>query len=225
MMLQSTDKKILFYIILFLFLVTINNQNFKNLNLFEIKNISLSGYKIFDEKKLLEELRQKKLINILNLEKDFIENLIYENKKVETLNVFKKYPSELIIKIKKTKFLANINIDGKIYLIGTNQKFIKTENIDPSLPSIFGKPSTEDFFKLRENIINSSLQFTDLKYLYFFPTKRWDLEFKNGNILKLPLITSPNIFNYYYKISQSEQFKDKNVFDMRITNQLIINEL
>ena len=51
-----------------------------------------------------------------------------------------------------------------------------------------------------------------LKYLYFFPSKRWDLEFKNGNTLKLPLVTSPNIFDYYYKISQSEQFKEKNVF-------------
>ena len=58
MMLQSTDKKIFFYIILFFLLVTINNQKFIKSNLFEIKSINLIGYKIFDEKKLLKELDQ-----------------------------------------------------------------------------------------------------------------------------------------------------------------------
>ena len=225
MMLQSTDKKIFFYIILFFLLVTINNQKIINSNIFEIKNINLTGYKIFDEKKLLKELNQYRFNNIFTLKKDLIENLIYENDTVENFDVFKNYPSELIINIKKTKFLANINIDGKDYFIGANKKFIKSENNDPNLPSVFGKPTAEEFIKLRENIINSSLKFKDLEYLYFFPSKRWDLEFKNGNTLKLPLVTSPNIFDYYHKISQSEQFKEKNVFDMRIDNQLIINEL
>ena len=225
MMLQSTDKKIFFYIILFFLLVTINNQKIINSNIFEIKNINLTGYKIFDEKKLLKELNQYRLNNIFSLKKDLIENLIYENDTVENFDVFKNYPSELIINIKKTKFLANINIDGKDYFIGENKKFIKSENYDPNLPTVFGKPTTEEFIKLRENIMNSSLNFKDLKYLYFFPSKRWDLEFKNGNILKLPLVTSHYIFEYYYKISQSEKFEEKNIFDMRIKNQLIINEL
>ena len=206
-------------------LVTINSQKNIKPNLFEIKSINLIGYKIFDEKKLLKELGQYRVNNIFNLKKDLIENIIYENDTVENFDVFKNYPSELIINIKKTKFLANINIDGKDYFIGANKKFIKSENNDPNLPSVFGKPTAEEFIKLQENIINSSLKFKDLKYLYFFPSKRWDLEFKNGNILKLPLITSPNIFETYYKISQSEQFKEKNIFDMRIDDQLIINEL
>ena len=223
-MLQSTDKKVFFYIFLFFMFVTINNQKIIQSNLFEIKSINIIGYKIFNEKTLLEKLEQFGFYNIFSLKKDLIENLIYENDIVENFDVFKKYPSELIINIKKTKFLANINIDGKVYFIGTNQKFIKSENNDPNLPSVFGKPSAEEFIKLRENIIKSNLEFKDLKYLYFFPSKRWDLEFKNGNILKLPLVTSPYIFDYYYKISQSEQFKKKNVFDMRINNQLIINE-
>ena len=175
-------------------LVTINNQKIIKSNLFEIKSINLIGYKIFDEKKLLKELDQYRLNNIFNLKKDLIENLIYENDMVENFDVFKNYPSELIINIKKTKFLANINIDGKDYFIGANKKFIKSEMIDPNLPSVFGKPTAEEFIKLRENIINSSLKFKDLKYLYFFPSKRWDLEFKNGNTLKLPLVTSPKYF-------------------------------
>ena len=223
-MLQLIDKKFFFYIILFFLLVTINNQKNIKPNLFEIKSINLIGYKIFDEKKLLKELDQYRVNNIFNLKKDLIENLIYENDTVENFDVFKNYPSEIIINIKKTKFLANIKIDGKDYFIGANKKFIKTKNNDPNLPTVFGKPSAEEFLRLRDNIINSSLKFKDLEYLYFFPSKRWDLEFKNGNLLKLPLVTSPNLFEYYFKISQLEQFKEKNVFDMRIDYQLIINE-
>ena len=68
MMLQSTDKKIFFYIILFFLLVTINNQKIIKSNLFEIKSINLIGYKIFDEKKLLNELEQYRLNNIFNLQ-------------------------------------------------------------------------------------------------------------------------------------------------------------
>ena len=171
MMLQSTDKKVFFYIILFFLLVTINNQKIIKSNLFEIKSIDLIGYKIFDEKKLLDELDQYRINNIFNLKKDLIENLIYENDMVENFDVFKNYPSELIINIKKTKFLANININGKDYFIGANKKFIKSENYDPNLPTVFGKPTTYEFIKLRENIMNSSLNFKDLKYLYFFPSK------------------------------------------------------
>ena len=220
MMLQSTDNKIILYIILFFFLVSINNRNLGRIDFFEIKNIKFTGHKIFDE----NELKNYKFINIFNLNKDLIKNQIYQNNKIETLEIFKKYPSELIINIKKTNFLANLNIEGKIYFIGTNHKFIQSDFIDPSLPTVFGKSSIEDFFRLYEYISNSDLKFTDIKYLYFYPSKRWDLEFKNGNILKLPFIITKNTLSHYFEISQSEKFKKKKIFDMRIKNQLIVND-
>ena len=43
MMPQSKDKSLKFYIILFIFLGTLNNQYFKIDNLFEISDISLNG--------------------------------------------------------------------------------------------------------------------------------------------------------------------------------------
>ena len=224
MMLQSTDKKIFFYIILFFLLVTINNQKIIKSNLFEIKSINLIGYKIFDEKKLLKELEQYRLNNIFNLKKDLIENLIYENDMVENFDVFKNYPSELIINIKKTKFLANINIDGKDYFIGANKKFIKSEMIDPNLPSVFGKPTAEEFIKLRENIINSSLKFKDLEYLYFFPSKRWDLELTNNIVIKLSKKNTKENLNNVFDFINNENFKNIKIIDARVENQIIIND-
>ena len=151
-------------------------------------------------------------------------NLIEKNKLVETFKVSKIYPSGLKIKINKTKFLANINVDGKFYYIGSN-KVIQTDEVNKSFPFVFGKSSVGDFIKLHDKINNSNLKFTDINKLYFFPSKRWDIEFKNENILKLPINSSVAILNNYHKISQSEYFLGKKIFDMRIKNQLIINEL
>ena len=225
MMPQSKDKSLKFYIILFIFLGTLNNQYFKIDNLFEINDISLNGLDTLNKNKLLQDLEVYKFSNIFNIEKKSIKNLIEKNKLVETFKVSKIYPSGLKIKINKTKFLANINVDGKFYYIGSNKKLIQTDEVNKSLPFLFGKSSVEDFIKLHEKIVNSSLKFTDINNLYFFPSTRWDIEFKNGNILKLPINNSVNVFNNYHKISQSEYFLGKKIFDMRIKNQLIINEL
>ena len=225
-MLQLTDKKIFFYIIIFFLLGSINNKDLKEFSLINITKINLIGFDNENKDELLENLKKIKLNNILSLNKNEIENLIYENATIENLHIFKKYPSEIIIKVKKTKFLANLNFDGNYYLIGSNKKLINTNSINKSLPIIFGKPSVDEFFKLYKNISISNLEFTDLEKLYFFPSKRWDLKFKDGNILKLPLINSVDIFNDYLKISQSEKFRENQVFDMRIKNKLIIkNEL
>lgn len=225
MMPQSKDKSLKFYIILFIFLGTLNNQYFKIDNLFEIDSISLKGLDTLNKNKLLQDLEVYKFSNIFNIEKKSIKNLIEKNKLVETFKISKIYPSGLRIKINKTKFLANISIDGKFYFIGSNKKLIQTDEVDKSLPFLFGKSSVGDFMKLHDEINNSNLKFTDINKLYFFPSARWDIEFKNGNILKLPINNSVNVLNNYHKISQSEYFLGKKIFDMRIKNQLIINEL
>lgn len=226
MMLQLIDKKIFFYILIFFLFGTINNKDFKELKFNNISQIKLFGLDVDDKDELLKNLQKFKSNNIFNLNKNEIQNLINKNKTIEDFNIFKKYPSEIIIKVKKTKFLANLNIDGNYYLIGSNKKLISTDSMDMKLPIIFGKPSIHDFFQLYENIFFSNLEFTDLEKLFFFPSKRWDLKFKNGNILKLPLTSSADIFNIYLKISKYKEFRKNEVFDMRIMNQLIIkNEL
>ena len=44
---------------------------------------------------------------------------------IEELNIFKNYPSTLIVDIKKTQFLAVTKKDGEDYFIGKNGKLIK----------------------------------------------------------------------------------------------------
>ena len=221
---QLIGKKFFFYVFIFIFLGTINNQNLRLVNLFGITKININDSNGLDKKEFLYDLEKLKYSNIFNLQKDEITNSIFKNELVENFEIYKKYPSELIINIKSASFLANINVNGKYYYIGSNKKLIKSDFIDMKLPLIFGSPNIDDFFELREKIIVSNINFKDIKNLYFFPSKRWDIEFLNGKILRLPKDNITKILNNYDKLSKQNNFLKKNIFDMRIKDQLIINE-
>ena len=218
------DKKIYLYVLIFLTLVTINNKEINNFDKFLIQKINLNGLNPNDEFELLKKLKKNKLKNIFFIKKNDIENLLNEHELIESYEIYKRYPSDLNINVIKAKFLANISIDNQLYFIGSNQKFIKSKKIDKTLPTIFGKPTTKEFFIIKRLIKDSNVQFNDLEKLYFFPSKRWDLEFKNGNMVKLPISFSKDILNKYYIISKSAEFKNIKTYDMRVKNQLITNE-
>ena len=58
-----------------------------------------------------------------------------------------------------------------------------------------------------------------LKNLYFFPSKRWDLELRDNTIIKLP---NDNI-NLALNLS-IEFLNDHKFIDARIKNQIILND-
>ena len=103
---QRISKKIIIYLFFFILLVTVNNTNLLKLNFPLISNLDISGLNNFEEKKFKEDLNFLEKENILSLDKDEILKKIYSNKIVEDLSIFKKYPSELRIFVKKTNFLA-----------------------------------------------------------------------------------------------------------------------
>ena len=55
---------------------------------------------------------------------------------MESYVVFKTYPSSLNIKINKTKFLARVNISGKIFLVGSNGKLTENKFSNNKLPKL-----------------------------------------------------------------------------------------
>ena len=144
---------------------------------------------------------------------------------IESFLISKNYPSNLNIFVKKTSFLANININEENYLIGSNKKLIKSEFIYSNLPIVLGNPPLEDFFLIKNDILKSLISFKNIHKLYFFPSKRWDLELKNGVLIKLPIQNRIESLNNYFAVRNLSQFENIQIFDMRINNQIIINEL
>ena len=220
----SKDKKIYLYFFLLLFLGSINNKSLINNQFFKVQNLTLTGLKENEKSILMLKLNEIKEENIFFVSRDKIIKILNSNNLIESFFVNKNYPSSLNLEIKKTSYLANIELEGKNFIIGSNKKLIKSESFNPNLPIVIGNPSTGDFFKIKENIFESLLNFSDLKKLTFYPSKRWDLELKNGILVKLPINEDINVINNFYKIMKSSKFKNVKTFDMRIENQLIINE-
>ena len=221
---QRKSKKILTYFFLILIVGSINNININGLKLQNINNINIDGLDIKNKSILLKKIKILNLNNIFSVSKIDLINEIESNSLVEKYSVFKKYPSSLDINIEKTKFLAKINKNGKIFYIGSNRKFIKNDFLNNQLPFIFGNPDVIEFFNIKEIIDKSKISYSEIKNLYFFPSKRWDLELRDNTIIKLPNNNINLALNLAIDFLDDNEFKDNKFIDARIENQIILDD-
>ena len=216
---QRKSKKILIYFFLLLVVGSINNISFNSLKFQNINNINITGLDIKNKLILLKQIENFNLNNIFLINKMDLTDEIESNNLVENYSIFKIYPSSLDINIEKTKFLAKINKNGQIFYIGSNGKFIKSSSLNNEIPFIFGNPKIFEFFKIKEIIDKSKISYAGIKNLYFFPSKRWDLELKDNTIIKLPNDNIDLAFNLAIEFLNDHKF-----IDARIKNQIILND-
>jgi cell division septal protein FtsQ len=221
---QQKGKKILVYFFLFLIVGSINNTVLTKIRFEKIKNIQISGLNQNQNLNLLESIQVLNLKNIFFLNGSEISKIIASNTLVESYEIFKKYPYALDIKIEKTDFLAKINNNGKIFLIGSNGKLSDVKFSNKELPFIFGKPNIDEFIEFTNTIENSKFSLSEIKNLYFFPSKRWDLELKNNIILKLSKDHARLSLDQAFEFLNDNNFKNIKVVDARIKNQIILND-
>ena len=221
---QQKGKKILIYLFLFLIVGSINNTVLTKIRFNTIKSIQISGLNQNQNTNLLESIKELNLKNIFFVNRNEISKIISSNSLIENYEIFKKYPYALDIKIERTDFLAKINNNGKIFLIGTNGKLSDVKFSDKELPFIFGKPKIDEFIKFTNVIEQSKVSLNEVKNLYFFPSKRWDLELKNNVILKLSKDHTKLSLDQAFELIKDKNFKDIKVVDARIKNQIILND-
>jgi len=216
---QRKSKKILIYFFLLLVVGSINNINLNSLKFQKINNINITGLDIKNKLILLKDIENFNLKNIFLINKIDLKDEIESNTLVENYSIFKRYPSSIDINIEKTQILAKINKNGQIFYIGSNGKFIKNNSLNNEPPFIFGNPDVFEFFKIKEIIDKSKISYTEIKNLYFFPSKRWDLELVDNTIIKLPND------NVYLALNLAIEFlSDHKFIDARIKNQIILND-
>lgn len=222
---QQTSKRIFFYFFLLFMVGSINNISLKNINFYTIKNIYVSGLDEDNNKKVLNDVKNLNLENIFLVNKNGIDKLFNENSLIEDYDIFKIYPSTIHINIKKTDFLAKINVEGKMFLLGSNAKLSTNNNINLNyLPFIFGKLNVNEFFKLKKIIDNSKFSYEQIENLYFYPSKRWDLQFKDYILLKLPKNVTTISLDHVFEFLKNKEVTKNSVVDIRINNQIILNE-
>ena len=221
---QQVSKKILVYFFLFIIFGTLNNKNFTNSEIFRINNIKVSGIENKNNLDLIKNLDLLKFQNIFFIDKEKIKKIIYSNPLIEKFSILKKYPSELEINIYKTKFLAHIKQENEIFFLGSNRKLIKTNKEIKNIPFIFGNFDDTEFFKFKEIIDSSNFNYKEIKNLFFFPSKRWDIETHTGVLIKLPKNELNNSLELALNMLSDINFKNIKIIDLRQKNQVITNE-
>tara|TARA_B100001057_G_scaffold343911_1_gene344853 strand:- start:1409 stop:2083 length:675 start_codon:yes stop_codon:yes gene_type:complete len=224
MMHQQKGKKILIYLFLFLIVGSINNTTFNNIQFKNIENIIISGLNENENINLLKDIKGLNLDNIFFFNKNEISKIINSNSLVEKYEIFKKYPNTIDIKIEKTNFLAKINSNGKTFLVGSNGKLSDVQFSDKELPFIFGKPEINEFIEFTDVIMQSKFSLNEIKNLYFFPSKRWDLELKNNVILKLSENHTTLSLDQAFELLNDNNLNNIKIVDARIKNQIILND-
>ena len=223
MHLQKSKKSVIYFFLLIIF-GSINNINLRNAEINKIKSINVNGLEKKENLIISEKIKNLNLDNIFFLDNIKIEKILEDNPLIEEYNVFKSYPTSLNIYILKTNFLAKINIDGNIFVIGSNGKLSDNYYVNNELPFIFGKPNIDVFLDFKKIFDKSKFEYSQVKNLYFFSSERWDIQFKNNKVLKLPEKFTEDTLNYLFELVKNKNFENIKIFDARIKNQIILNE-
>ena len=220
---QRISKKIIFYIFLFFLFGTVNNLNIYKFKIPNVDNIVIDGFNENEKLKILAQLNFLKIQNIFFLKKFKIQEILSLDNSIDKFYIFKRYPSTLEIQITKTEVLANILIDGSNYLVGQNGKLIKSNSIKKDKPFIFGEAKIDEFIKLRNKLKKADFDYTHIKNFYFFNSERWDLEMKNGILIKLPQKEIDKTIKIILEFLSKNNKNNISIIDARINNQIIIN--
>ncbi len=225
---QYIDKKknILFLFLLLFFLSSINSQLFvkKKESFYSLQSIEVTGL----EKKLNKEIEQNlnflKNTNIFFIDRKILKDQISKYDFIEKYNVFKLYPSKIILELQKAEFLARTIKNNEIFLIGSNSKFINTEKFNnyEDLPMVFGKFTAEKFISFNKIINQSDLNYNNIKEIFFYPSGRIDIKNKDNLLIKLPIQNLEKTLGIANKIIDNKNLNN-NIIDLRISNQIILS--
>ena len=229
-MLQLIDRKlkIFFYLILFLLLSTqiTKDKDIEISFITNLNNLEVIGLSEENNLKVYQSLKFLLTKNIFFINKNEFENILKKNNLVESFYIKKIYPNLIKIKIEQTKLLAITNKNGKKFFIGSNGKLIPISQVEVSyneLPFVYSKSNYINFIKLKKIIDESKFQFDQIESFYYFPSNRWDIKTKDGLLIKLPEKNIEESLKFALLIKINEEFKDKKIIDLRISNNIILS--
>ena len=222
---QSIGKKnkVALYLIFLILLSTTSEKFLKQQKKysFKIDKITVAGLSDIKNQEIQNNLDSIFYQNKFIKKKKKIQNIITKHNIIEEYSIKKIYPSTLNIEIKPTKFLAKVN-DSNELIVGSNGKLISTKQNSNTLPNLYGVFNSKEFLEFKIKIEKSKFNFTEFKTIYFFSSSRLDILTIDDILIKLPQNNVSEALDIAYKIKTSTEFKNKNIMDLRIKNQLIV---
>ena len=225
---QYVDKKknIIFLFLILFFLSSFNNQMFieKKKLFYNLKSIEVIGLDSLINQEIEQNLNFLKNSNIFFINKEIFKDQIDKYNFIESYNIYKIYPSKIILQLKQAEFLAYTIINNETFFVGSNGKFISIEKFSnyKDLPVIFGKFTAKKFINFKGAIYKSDLNYNNIKEIFFYPSGRIDIKNKDNILIKLPMKNIEESLIIANKIINNKNFNN-NIIDLRISNQLILS--
>ena len=216
-------------LILLIFLSTFNPIELdliskKSDTLFKIKNIEIKNNLLIDKSELKKKLHNIYKKNIFFIREKDIEGPIGGIDFLEKVEVKKKYPNTIIIKVFETKPVAIIFKNKVKYLLDSSSNLISFEdNVNfNALPSVFGEDAEKNFIFFLNQLRKNNFPIEQINNFYYFQIGRWDIQFLNNKIIKFPHNNIDEVIIKAIELLNREDFKNYNIIDLRVDGKIIV---
>jgi len=226
-LIDNKKIRILFYFFFIFFLSTINFfkiETNKTQSIFLVNNIEILGTKKINKNELLQNLKLFYDQNILLIRKNDIQKIIEKYELIKEFNIKKVYPDKLKIEIYESEIVGFVIKNKKKYFLTDHKKLLLTDDfnlITGTLPFIYGQ-NTEKYFSTFYNMLNKkNFNLKLIKNYYFFESQRWDIELKNGLIVKFPIYELEKAIEISQELIKNKNFNTLSIIDLRIKGKVI----
>jgi len=215
-------KRTAIAIALLILFSTFTTQHKIEFTKFNLKKIQIENNSILNEKEIKELLIPLYEKNLIFLSYTEIEKALIQNSFIESFNIKKKYPQSLKIEIFEKQPIAILFNKKEKFYLGEKSELIKfTKNPKfKDLPYVIGE--RKKFKILYETLKKLDFPLKSVKKYILYESNRWDVEIKNKQIIKLPVINYNESVKNYLSLVNKNEFKKYKIFDFRINNQLIL---
>jgi len=221
--------KIITLLLLFAFLSTYS-PNKSNLNLendnnfFNIKKIIVKNNLLIKKNHVYEKLDKIYNKNIFLVKRKDIEEALKKINFLKKIEVKKRYPDTIIVKIFETKPVGILFKDKKRYLFDSSSNLIsiKKDEIFEELPDIFGEGAEKNFIGFLNKLKNSNFPIKKINKFYYFKIERWDVQLINNKTIKFPYNITSDLIKKSIELLNDSDFKNYNIIDLRVDGKIIV---
>jgi len=221
--------KIITLLLLLAFLSTYS-PNKSNLNLendnnfFNIKKIIIKNNLLIKKSYVYEKLDKIYNKSIFLVKRKDIEEALKKINFLKKIEVKKRYPDTIIVKIFETKPVGILFKDKKRYLFDSSSNLISIEKdeIFEELPDIFGEGAEKNFIGFLNKLKNSNFPIKKVNKFYYFKIERWDVQLINNKTIKFPYNITSDLIKKSIELLNDSDFKNYNIIDLRVDGKIIV---
>ncbi len=221
--------RVILILIVFIFVSTYSPHKLESFSkkkniFFKIKKIEIINNSLIKEDEILEKLSSIYNKNILTIKRNEIEEPLKTFDFFNKIEVKKKYPNTIIISVYETKPIAILFKNKIKYLLDNSSRliFFKNDVNLEGIPNVFGEGAEYEFLKLFNQLENNNFPQKRIKNYYYHKIGRWDLEFFNNKIIKLPHEKILKAIKKSVELLNRKDFKNYNIIDLRIDGKIIV---